>query len=165
MSYQNNIQQKIVSLSDLLKKLSSWRLLSRKVAFTNGVFDLMHRGHVEYLMQAADCADELIIGLNSDSSVKMLNKGSSRPIQDQDSRAIILASLAFVSAVVVFDDETPASLIEAISPDVLIKGGDYSIEEIVGSSFVLSKGGEVKTIPLVEGHSTSSIEERIKASG
>jgi rfaE bifunctional protein nucleotidyltransferase chain/domain len=162
MSYQNNIKNKIIGLDELQKTVFKWHLLSRKIAFTNGVFDLMHRGHVEYLMQAADCADELIIGLNSDASVRLLGKGESRPIQDENSRAIILASLTFVSAVILFNEETPASLIESISPDVLIKGGDYTINEIAGSSFVLKNGGEVKTIPLVDGYSTSAIEERIK---
>ena len=162
MSFQTNIQNKVTDLDTLLKSVSKWRLLSRKIAFTNGVFDLMHRGHVEYLMQAADCADELIIGLNSDASVRTLNKGENRPIQDENSRAIILASLSFVSAVVIFNEETPSKLIELISPDILIKGGDYQINEIAGSSFVLKNGGEVKTIPLVEGYSTSSIEQRIK---
>ena len=164
MSYQNNIKNKVMSLDDMLKCTYQWRLLSRKIAFTNGVFDIMHRGHVQYLMQTADCADELIVGLNSDVSARMLGKGDSRPIQDEQSRAIILASLAFVSAVVLFDEETPAALIEQIAPDVLIKGGDYQINEIAGSSFVLKNGGEVKTIPLVQGFSTTSIEERIKNS-
>ena len=162
MSYQSNIQNKIMGLDVLLRSTHQWRLLSRKIAFTNGVFDLMHRGHVEYLMQAADCGNELIIGLNSDASVRLLGKGENRPIQDEGSRAIILASLACVSAVILFDEETPASLIEIITPDILIKGGDYNINEIAGSSFLLANGGEVKTIPLVEGYSTSSIEERIK---
>ena len=162
MSYQSNLQNKVMGLDELLKSANKWRLLSRKIAFTNGVFDIMHRGHVEYLMQAADCADELIIGLNSDASVRLLGKGESRPIQDETSRAIILASLACVSAVILFNEETPASLIEKVAPDILIKGGDYSINEIAGSSFVMTNGGEVKTIPLVEGYSTSNIEERIK---
>jgi len=162
MSYQNYIPGKVMSLEDLFKSISRWRLLNRKVAFTNGVFDLLHRGHVEYLMRAADNAEELIIGLNSDVSVKTLNKGDKRPIQDEYSRAIVLASLSFVSAVILFSEKTPATLIEAISPDVLIKGGDYKIDEIAGSSFVLANGGKVKTIALVEGYSTSSIEDRIK---
>ena len=164
MSYEISIPSKVMSLEDLQKSIPQWRLLNGKVAFTNGVFDLLHKGHVEYLIRAADSADKLIIGLNSDTSVRKLNKGDSRPIQDENSRAIILASLSFVSAVVLFTDETPAALIEAIAPDVLIKGGDYKIDEIAGSAFVLANGGEVKTIPLVEGHSTSSIEDRIKNS-
>ncbi|MEQ8323645.1 MAG: adenylyltransferase/cytidyltransferase family protein [Vicingaceae bacterium] len=151
-----------MSQSEISQWIHRWRLSNRKIAFTNGVFDLLHRGHVEYLMAAADCADELIIGLNSDASVKMLNKGSSRPIQDEESRAIILASLAFVSAVVIFNEETPAKLIEFIRPDALIKGGDYQISEIAGADHVIAAGGEVKTIPLVKGYSTSSIESRIK---
>jgi rfaE bifunctional protein nucleotidyltransferase chain/domain len=148
-----------------LKRLAHvWIMQSRKVVFTNGVFDLMHKGHVDYLMKAADLGDRLVIGLNSDESVKLLNKGSNRPIQDEDSRALILASMSFVRAVVIFDEETPANLIEALSPNVLVKGGDYKIEDIAGSDYVLSNGGNVITIPLVEGYSTSNIEARIKNS-
>ena len=162
MSYSERIPGKILNIDDVLRAVHRWHLQNEKIVFTNGVFDLMHRGHVDYLMKAADKGSKLIIGLNSDSSVKLLNKGDSRPIQDQDSRALILASLAFVSAVIIFDEETPQKLIETIGPDVLVKGGDYAIEEIAGSSFVLNNGGEVLTIPLVEGYSTSAIEAKIK---
>ena len=164
MSYAENIPSKIMVLEDLKRNIHAWKLLNDRVVFTNGVFDLMHRGHVDYLMKAADHGNRLIIGLNSDASVKLLNKGTNRPIQDQDSRALILASLAFVSAVVIFDEETPKKLIEGLDPDVLVKGGDYQIKDIAGSDFVLSKGGKVYTIPIVEGFSTSSIEAKIKAS-
>ena len=164
MSYSENIPQKVMSLERLLQQVSLWKLLSQKIVFTNGVFDLMHRGHIEYLLKAADQGDHLIIGLNSDSSTKVLNKGANRPIQDEDSRALILASLLFVGVVTIFNEETPQKLIESIGPDVLVKGGDYKIEEIAGSDFVLKSGGNVLTIPIVEGYSTSQIEERIKNS-
>lgn len=162
MSFIEEIPQKIKRNEQIQHFVHMSRMLSKKIVFTNGVFDLMHKGHVDYLMKAADLGNCLIIGLNSDESVKLLNKGSNRPIQDEESRAIILASLLFVNAVVIFNEETPANLIQAIAPDVLVKGGDYKIEDIAGSTYVLSNGGEVLTIPLLEGFSTSSIEERIK---
>ncbi len=153
-----------MDIETLMSWVSQWKLQSKKVVFTNGVFDLMHRGHVDYLMKAADCGDALIIGLNSNASVKLLDKGSNRPIQDEESRGLILSSLQFVSAVCIFEDETPRNLIERVDPDVLVKGGDYRIEEIAGSDFVLKNGGEVLTIPLVEGHSTTNLEKKIKES-
>ncbi len=164
MSFIDSIAKKINSVNELKSLIYVWKMHSKKVVFTKGVFDLMHKGHVDYLMKAADQGDRLIIGLNSDESVKLLNKGSNRPIQDEDSRGLILASMSFVNAIVVFDEETPADLIKALSPDVLVKGGDYQIEEIAGSEFVLSNGGNVLTIPLVEGYSTSKIEASIKNS-
>lgn len=164
MSFSERIPEKIMTLETLKQWVAHWNLQDKKVVFTNGVFDLLHRGHVDYLMKAADKGDRLVIGLNSDASVKLLNKGSHRPLQDQESRALILASMSFVSAIVVFDEETPAKLIEQVAPDVLVKGGDYQIEEIAGSEFVLRNGGDVLTIPLVEGFSTTSIEQKIKNS-
>ena len=164
MTYLDKIPSKILALEDVIRRCNMWRLEGKKIVFTNGVFDLLHRGHVGYLMKGADLGDELIIGLNSDSSVKLLNKGTNRPIQDENSRALILSSLLFVSAVVVFNEETPLNLIQSTQPDVLVKGGDYKIEDIAGSSFVLENKGQVLTIPLVEGYSTSEIERRIKSS-
>ena len=162
MSYKKALPEKIMSEVDLVKKINLWHLQNKKVVFTNGCFDLLHKGHVEYLMEAADCGNELIIGLNSDDSVKLLDKGINRPLQDEYARAIILASLTCVSAVVIFEEETPKNLIETLNPDILVKGGDYEIHQIVGSDFILKNGGEVTTIPIVEGYSTSNIEERIK---
>ena len=164
MSFSETLPLKVMGREIAVRRISMWRLESKKVVFTNGVFDLLHRGHMDYLMKAADLGDKLVIGLNSDSSVKLLNKGDNRPIQDEQSRAIILAGLTFVSAVVIFSEETPQKLIETVSPDVLVKGGDYKIEQIAGSDYVLKNSGEVLTIPLVEGYSTSSIEEKIKSS-
>ena len=164
MSFADKIPAKIYEEVEIIRQCNRWRLEGRKIVFTNGVFDIIHRGHVDYLMKAADLGNELVIGLNSDSSAKMLNKGISRPIQDQDSRALILASFAFVSAIVIFSEPTPQDLIGKINPDILVKGGDYKIEEIAGSDFVLANNGEVITIPLVEGFSTTAIENRIKSS-
>jgi len=162
MSYKNSIPEKIMSREDLLRRINLWHLQNNRVVFTNGCFDLLHKGHVEYLMEAADHGDKLIIGLNSDDSVKLLNKGVNRPLQDEKARAMVLASLTFVSAVILFDEETPKQLIESLRPDTLVKGGDYEIHQIVGSDFVLKNGGQVKTIPIIEGYSTSNIEEKIK---
>lgn len=164
MSFQERIPEKIVGKEDLLRMTKIWKMQNQKVVFTNGVFDILHQGHVDYLMKAADLGNKLIIGLNSDDSVKTLNKGEGRPIQDEHSRALLLASLSFVGAVCLFSENTPKDLIEAIDPDVLVKGGDYKIDEIAGSDFVLGNGGEVKTIPLVPGYSTSNIESKIKSS-
>ena len=131
-----------------------------KVVFTNGCFDILHAGHVAYLQEAKQQGDLLVVGLNSDASVARL-KGPTRPIQNQDDRAFILSALACVDHVVIFDEETPLSLIEAVKPDVLVKGGDWRIDQIVGSDFVLARGGEVKSLQFVEGRSTTRIVEKI----
>lgn len=149
-------QNKIFDRSTLGNRLAMWRLLSNKIVFTNGCFDILHRGHIEYLSQARDKGNMLVIGLNSDASVKRL-KGEGRPVQDETSRALILASLRFVDAVILFDEDTPLDLINFVEPDVLVKGGDYTEDTIVGAKEVKALGGEVVTIPLVEGYSTSSI--------
>jgi rfaE bifunctional protein nucleotidyltransferase chain/domain len=133
-----------------------WKFQNLKIVFTNGCFDILHRGHIEYLSQARDKGDILIIGLNTDSSVKKL-KGEGRPVQDEMTRALVLASLRIVDAVILFDEDTPYELIKAIEPDVLAKGGDYTPETIVGADIVTARGGEVAVIPLVEGISTSRI--------
>jgi len=155
-------QKKIVELEDLPRILNLWRFKSHKIVFTNGCFDILHRGHVEYLAEAADQGSKLIIGLNTDSSVKRQGKGKNRPLQDQDSRASILASLQFVDLIILFDEDTPLSLIELIQPDILVKGADYEIEDIVGHEVVQKNGGEVKRISFLEGYSTSSIIEKAK---
>ena len=155
------IRNKILDDHKLIGHLSRWRFLSQKIVFTNGCFDLLHLGHIEYLAKAADEGDVLIIGLNSDNSTAAL-KGPSRPINNQEQRSMILASLLFVSAVVIFDEPTPHQLISTIQPDVLIKGGDYKSENIVGSDIVKAKNGLIKTIDFLPGYSTSITEEKIR---
>jgi rfaE bifunctional protein nucleotidyltransferase chain/domain len=166
------IQSKIFTSETLLKTLLVWRFKEHKIVFTNGCFDILHRGHIDYLAKAYDLGHELVIGLNSDESVKRLNKGSSRPLQDEMTRAMTLAALHFVSAVVIFNEETPLDIINFVRPDILVKGADYDVNEhdpkskkyIVGSDVVKAKGGEIKTIEFLEGFSTTAIEQKIKAS-
>ena len=163
MNNFKNIKSKIYSLSDLKIKSDKWKGKEKKVVFTNGCFDLIHRGHLEVLANTADLGDKLIIGLNSDSSIKYL-KGKNRPIMDEISRAILLASLQFVDAIVFFSDETPYKLIETLVPDVLAKGGDYKVTEIAGREVVLENGGEVILVPFIHGFSSTNIVEKIKQS-
>ena len=161
MSKLENIQHKIFSLEQLKASLNIWRLLEKKIVFTNGCFDLLHLGHIDYLAKAADLADKLVIGLNSDFSTNIL-KGPNRPITDEHSRSLILASFSFVDAVILFDDQTPLELIKLVRPDILVKGSDYTIEQIIGSDIVLQNGGQVKTIDYLPGYSTTLIEEKIR---
>ncbi len=156
------VQSKIIDRNELIPHLSRWRFQSKKIVFTNGCFDLLHLGHIDYLAKAAEEGDLLIIGLNSDSSTRAL-KGPNRPINGQEQRAMVLASMQFVNAVVLFDDSTPLELIRQIQPDILIKGGDYKPEEIVGFDIVKAKNGMVKTIEFLPGYSTTSIEEKIRS--
>ena len=156
------IQSKIMSKEKLAHELLQWRFKSKTIVFTNGVFDLLHRGHVTYLAQAADLGDVLVLGINSDASAKKLNKGSTRPLQDEQSRALIAASLHLVTAVIIFDEETPADLIKLVQPDVLVKGGDWKPEQIVGYDTVKANGGQVLSINFVPGFSTTAIEQKIK---
>jgi rfaE bifunctional protein nucleotidyltransferase chain/domain len=144
---------------ELARLISYWRFKSKKIVFTNGCFDILHRGHAEYLNKAAQEGDLLVIGLNSDDSVRRL-KGEKRPLQDQESRALLLASFQFISAVVIFSEDTPSELIKHICPQVLVKGGDYKIDEIIGADFVIANGGYVKTIDFVNGFSSSSIIDK-----
>jgi rfaE bifunctional protein nucleotidyltransferase chain/domain len=146
----------------LQSQLALWRREKQTIVFTNGCFDILHRGHVDYLAKAADLGNKLIIGVNTDASVSKL-KGPHRPIQDQESRMLILASLAFVDAVILFDEPTPYELIKLVQPDILVKGSDYQVENIVGYDIVQAKGGEIKTIDFIPGYSTSAIESKIKA--
>ncbi len=145
---------------DAKKRVDKWKSTGLKVVFTNGCFDILHRGHVEYLTDAKSCGDKLVTALNSDSSVRGL-KGDFRPIQSQDDRAAILDALASVDLVVIFDEDTPAEIIKTLIPDVLVKGGDYTPETIVGADTVTANGGEVKIIPFRSGQSTSIILEKI----
>ena len=161
MSRLDWIKSKILSAEQLQKKIALWKFKNEKVVFTNGCFDLLHPGHIKILTEASEMGDILIVGLNSDASVKKL-KGNNRPIMNEESQALMLASLHVVDAVVLFEEETPKELIEKITPQVLVKGGDYTPENIVGADWVTQHGGEVKTIPLVEGFSTTEIESRLK---
>ncbi|MCU0370465.1 MAG: D-glycero-beta-D-manno-heptose 1-phosphate adenylyltransferase [Bacteroidales bacterium] len=149
-------RNKIMDRALLGNRIAMWKFLNQKIVFTNGCFDILHRGHIEYLSQARDNGNVLVIGLNSDASVRRI-KGKGRPVQDEMTRALVLASLRFVDAVVLFDEDTPYELIKSIQPDVLVKGGDYTEETIVGADLVRANGGEVVVIPLVEGYSTSRI--------
>ncbi len=155
-------QNKIVDKEDLHWILNQWRFKDHKLVFTNGCFDILHKGHVEYLANAADQGDKLIIAVNTDASVSRQNKGKNRPLQDQSSRTLLLASLHFVDLVVLFDEDTPLELIKLVQPDVLVKGADYEIKDIVGHEIVQAKGGEVKRISFLEGYSTSKIIEKAK---
>lgn len=155
------IPEKIFTVEQIVQKVAQWRLPGKKIAFTNGVFDILHPGHIYSLSQAAKEADYLIVGLNSDASVKRL-KGETRPINNEESRALLLASLVMVDAVVIFEEDTPLELIKAIMPDVLVKGGDYTIEEIAGAKEVIANGGQVVINPILEGFSTTSIIEHLK---
>ncbi|MSQ78512.1 MAG: D-glycero-beta-D-manno-heptose 1-phosphate adenylyltransferase [Flavobacteriaceae bacterium] len=159
MKYGEFSVTKIVDAKSLEALLESWQ--GKKIVFTNGCFDILHRGHIDYLGKARDLGDKLFIGVNTDRSVSAL-KGPSRPIQDERSRMLILASLACVDAVMLFDDATPYSLIKSVQPDVLVKGSDYDYREIIGYDIVTAKGGSVTTIEFLPGFSTSSIEEKIK---
>ena len=162
---RNNLEQtildKISDLNSLKAKRAQWKADGKKVVFTNGVFDLLHIGHITYMAKAAELGDKLIIGLNSDASVKRI-KGEDRPVNDQNSRALLLAAMLFIDAVVVFDEDTPQNLIATLLPDVLVKGADYAIENIVGGKEVIANGGEVKTITFVDGYSSTAIIKRIK---
>lgn len=158
------------SLESAIALLAAWRKAGDKIVFTNGVFDILHRGHVTYLNQARALGNRLIVGLNADASVKRLNKGPERPIHDQEARAIVLAALRCVDAVIIFDEDTPLRLIESLQPDVLVKGGDYDPPEtdsaspryMVGSQETLARGGEVHSIALVEGYSTTKALQKLK---
>ena len=161
MKHTNNIQEKILQDGEIMKQPKRWRLNSKTIAFTNGVFDILHEGHISLLSKAATYADILVVGVNSDASVKRL-KGENRPVNTQQSRAMILASLIMVDAVIIFDEDTPLELINQLEPDVLIKGGDYTLETIVGAKETLERKGTVEIIPIVEGFSTTAIIEKIK---
>lgn len=150
----------IKSIEEAAALADKLRAGKRKIVFTNGVFDIIHRGHIEYLSEAKSMGDVLIVGLNSDSSVKLI-KGDKRPIVGQDSRAIVLANLKPVDYVIIFDEDNPYNLIKAVLPDVLVKGADWSVNKIVGSDIVLGNGGEVKNIKFVENNSSTNIVEEI----
>lgn len=156
-------QLKIFDRASLQEQIKQWKEQGKSVVFTNGCFDLLHLGHVSYLEKAANEGDFLVVGINSDASVSRL-KGVGRPLQNEEARLHIMASLACVDAVCVFEEDTPLELIEAFNPDILVKGGDYRIEDIVGHEQVMAAGGKVLTIPIVEGYSTTNIEKKISGS-
>lgn len=156
------IPTKICNINEALHKVRQWRVPGKTVAFTNGVFDILHRGHIFSLSQAAVEADFLVVGLNSDASTKRL-KGDSRPVNDEQSRALVLASLLMVDMVVIFEEDTPLNLITTLQPDVLVKGGDYTIDQIVGAKEVQAAGGKVVINSIVEGFSTTGIIGKLSA--
>jgi len=163
MIWSEILQDKIFTdYNQLAKQVLKWKIHNEKVVFTNGCFDILHLGHIDYLSKAADLGERLIIGLNTDASVSKL-KGPSRPIIDQVTRASKLASFSYVDAVVYFGEETPLDLIKTVKPDVLVKGGDYTLQTIVGAQDVMDTGGSVEVIPFLDGHSSTSIINKIKA--
>ena len=157
------VQSKIVDQKQLQRKLAAWRLVNQKIVFTNGCFDILHAGHVQSLAGAASFGNRLIVGLNSDASVKRL-KSESRPIQNQDSRALLLAAFQFVDLVVIFEEDTPENLIQLVNPDVMVKGGDYKIADIAGAQWVLDQGGKVELINYLDNSSSTNIIKKIKES-
>lgn len=156
------ISTRVCTLNEALHKLGQWRVTGKTVSFTNGIFDILHRGHIFSLSQAAVEADFLVVGLNSDASTKRL-KGDSRPVNDEQSRALVLASLLMVDMVVIFEEDTPLNLITALQPDVLVKGGDYTLDQIVGAKEVMAAGGKVIINPIVEGFSTTGIIKKMSS--
>lgn len=155
------ISEKIMSREQLIQRVNTWRSERQTIVFSNGCFDIIHPGHAQYLAAAAALGSRLVIGVNTDESVKRL-KGAARPVISENERCLLLASFQFVDAVCLFDEDTPLKLIESIIPDILVKGKDYTIDQIVGADVVLQHGGKVETIELVEGFSTSSLIEKIK---
>ena len=160
MSWLKQIQNKILSSENIEETVNNFKSSGKKIVFTNGCFDIIHRGHIELLSKAADMGDKLIVGLNTDQSVKRL-KGDNRPVQDEISRAMIMASFSFVDLVVLFEEDTPYELIREVQPDILVKGGDYKAEDIVGYDIVTAGNGKVITINFVEGYSTTSIVRKM----
>ena len=163
MSHLNKLNTKIYSLEELENQVNAWKQAGEEVVFTNGCFDIIHKGHIEVLAQTADLGDRLIVGLNADSSIHKL-KGKNRPIIDEQSRSFLLASLSFVDAVVLFSEDTPINLISTLNPDVLAKGGDYEISTIIGHKVVQENGGKVILVPFLDGFSSTTIIDKIKNS-
>jgi rfaE bifunctional protein nucleotidyltransferase chain/domain len=162
MSFHKQLKNKIISKDTALGRMISLRTSGKKIVFTNGCFDILHPGHVDYLAQARDLGDYLILGLNTDSSVRLLQKAPNRPVNNENSRALVLAGLASVDAIVFFDEKTPYELIDYLKPDVLVKGDDYQVEQIAGHDIVTANGGKVITVPLLSGYSTSAVIKKIK---
>ncbi|MEO6490306.1 MAG: D-glycero-beta-D-manno-heptose 1-phosphate adenylyltransferase [Ferruginibacter sp.] len=156
-----SIPSKVINSHELQQHLERWRLKNQTVVFTNGVFDILHEGHIASLSQAASYGNVLVVGINSDASVKRL-KGESRPVNIESARALILSALIMTDAIIVFEEDTPLELIKAIMPDVLVKGGDYTIEQVAGAAEVIANGGKVILADMVEGVSTTSIIQKMK---
>lgn len=161
MTRPEKLLKKIPDPVELEQLLAYWRFKDYKIVFTNGCFDLLHLGHIDYLAKASDLGDILVIGLNSDASTRRL-KGPTRPINNEHARAMVLASLSFADTIVLFDEDTPYNIIKIIQPDILVKGADYKPEDIVGYDIVTAKGGKVVTIDYLPGYSTSLIEKKIR---
>jgi rfaE bifunctional protein nucleotidyltransferase chain/domain len=162
MSFHHLLKNKIVTKEQALEKIKSLRGEGeKKIVFTNGCFDILHPGHVDYLSQARDLGDFMVLGLNTDASVKRLNKAPNRPINSELTRAMVLAGLTSIDLIVLFDEETPYELIHFLQPDVLVKGDDYRVENIVGYDIVKARGGKVVTIPFLEGYSTTALIQKI----
>ncbi len=159
--HHQTLYSKIKSLEALKVCIQNDQANGLSVVFTNGCFDLLHKGHVDYLSKAADLGDKLIVAVNTDDSVRRLGKSASRPIQDQEARATVIAALESVAYVVLFNEDTPFELIQTIAPNVLVKGSDYAVHQIVGADLVLANGGRVETIDFIQGYSTSAIEQKI----
>ena len=157
------IKKKILNPDQLQNALVTWRLMSQKIVFTNGCFDILHPGHVISLAGAASFGNRLIVGVNSDASTRRL-KGPNRPIQNEEGRALLLASMHFIDAVIIFDEDTPEKLIQFVSPDVLVKGGDYRVEDIAGADWVISHGGKVELINYLDNSSSTNIIKKIRES-
>ena len=160
--FHAQLKSKLQNREALLKITAALQTQGKKIVFTNGCFDILHPGHVDYLSQARDSGDFMVLGLNTDASVRKLNKAPNRPVNDETSRALVLAGLACIDAIVLFDEETPYDLIKFLQPDVLVKGDDYKPEQIVGYDVVMAKGGQVKTIPFLKGYSTTAIINKIQ---
>lgn len=158
----NRTEHKIVTLAEGIEIRKQWKANGNKVVFTNGCFDILHLGHVDYLEKSSEFGTQLIVAVNSDASVRTLEKGVERPINSEYARARLIAALGFVSMVIIFGEPTPLELINSLSPDVLVKGDDYTIETIVGAKEVISAGGEVKTIALVPDYSTTQLIQKLK---
>ncbi len=152
---------KIWPLNELAQRSAEIKKQGKNIVFTNGVFDILHAGHIHYLEETASMADFFIVALNSDESVQRLDKSPARPLQSQDSRAAVMSALACVDAVVIFNDDTPKEIIEMITPNILVKGGDYAIDQIVGANWVTQHGGKVTTVNFLPGYSTTRIEQKI----
>lgn len=163
MSFHQQLKSKIVTKENALRSINAAKQSGKKIVFTNGCFDIIHPGHVDYLSQARDLGDLLILGLNTDNSVKRLNKAPNRPINKELERAMVLAALGCIDIIVLFDEETPYDLINFLKPDVLVKGNDYKAEEIVGYDIVTANGGKVITIPFLDGFSTTNLIKRINS--
>lgn len=161
MSHYQKIKDKIITYDQLDDLIAGWKKAGEQIVFTNGCFDIIHQGHVDYLAKAADKGSKLIIGVNTDNSVSRI-KGPGRPIQDENSRLMILAAMEFVDAVILFDEDTPLKLINRVIPHILVKGSDYNPEDIVGYETVVGNGGRVETLDFLPGYSTSAIEKKIR---